>query len=49
MNNRYINSFIFLLLIISLVVINFNQEEEPIVIEQVEEIEAVDTLSLIHI
>ena len=43
MNNRYINSFIFLLLIISLVVINFNQEEEPIVIEQDEEIVAVDT------
>ena len=43
MNNRYINSFIFLLLIISLVVINFNQEEEPIVIEQVEEIVAIDT------
>ena len=38
MNNRYINSFIFLLLTISLVVINFNQEEEPIVIEQDEEI-----------
>jgi len=43
MNNRYINSFIFLLLIISLVVINFNQEEEPIVIEQDEEILAIDT------
>ena len=48
MNNRYINSFIFLLLTISLVVINFNQEEEPIVIEQDEEILAID-LSLIHI
>ena len=43
MNNRYINSFIFLLLIISLVVINFNQEEEPIAIEQDEEIVAIDT------
>ena len=43
MNNRYINSFIFLLLIISLVVINFNQEEEPLVIEQDEEIVAIDT------
>ena len=43
MNNRYINSFIFLLLIISLVVINFNQEEEPRVIEQDEEIVAIDT------
>ncbi len=28
MNNKYINSFIFLLLIISLAVINFNQEDE---------------------
>ena len=43
MNNRYINSFIFLLLIISLVVINFNQEEEPSVIEQDEEIVVIDT------
>ena len=43
MNNRYINSFIFFLLIISLVVINFNQEEEPIAIEQDEEIVAIDT------
>ena len=33
MNNKYINSFIFLLLIISLVVINFNQEDELNVIE----------------
>ena len=30
MNNRYINSLILLLLIISLVLINFNQEEETI-------------------
>ena len=43
MNNRYINSFIFLLLTISLVVINFNQEEEPIAIEQDDEIVAIDT------
>ena len=43
MNNRYINSFIFLLLIVSLVVINFNQEEETIVLEQEEEIQVIDT------
>ena len=34
MNNKYINSFIFLLLVISLVVINFNQEDELSVIEE---------------
>ena len=43
MNNRYINSFIFLLLIISIVVINFNQEENPSIIEQDEEIVVIDT------
>jgi len=43
MNNRYINSFIFLLLIVSLVVINFNQEEETLVLEQEEEIQVIDT------
>jgi len=34
MNNKYINSFIFLLLIISLVVINFNQEDDLNVVEE---------------
>ena len=34
MNNKYINSFIFLLLVISLVVINFNQEDELSVTEE---------------
>ena len=34
MNNKYINSFIFLLLVISLVVINFNQEDELIVMDE---------------
>ena len=34
MNNKYINSFIFLLLVISLVVINFNQEDDLSVIEE---------------
>ena len=43
MNNRYINSFIFLLLIVSLVVINFNQEEETLLLEQEEEIQVIDT------
>ena len=43
MNNRYINSFIILLLIISLAVINFNQVEETNVVEQDEEIAAIDT------
>ena len=43
MNNRYINSFILLLLIVSLVVINFNQEDETIVLEQEDEIQGIDT------
>ena len=34
MNNKYINSFILLLLVISLVVINFNQEDELSVTEE---------------
>ena len=42
MNNTYVNSFILLLLIVSLVVINFNQEEETIEVEQ-EEIQVIDT------
>ena len=43
MNNSYVNSFILFLLIVSLVVINFNQEEETIVLEQEEEIQVIDT------
>ena len=43
MNNSYINSFILFLLIVSLVVINFNQEEETIKVEQEEEIQVIDT------
>ena len=43
MNNSYVNSFIFFLLIVSLVVINFNQEEETIEVEQDEGIQVIDT------
>ena len=43
MNNSYVNSFILFLLIVSLVVINFNQEEETIEVEQEEEIQVIDT------
>ena len=46
MNNRYINSFIFLLLIISLVVINFNQEEDLSAMEEGNEsLEVVEKLT----
>ena len=34
MNNSYVNSFILFLLVVSLVVINFNQEEETFEVEQ---------------
>ena len=46
MNNKYINSFIFLLLVISLVVINFNQEDELSVTEEGNEtLEVVEKLT----
>jgi hypothetical protein len=43
MNNSYVNSFILFLLVVSLVVINFNQEEETFEVEQDEEIQVIDT------
>ena len=43
MNNSYVNSFILFLLVVSLVVINFNQEEEKFEVEQDEEIKVIDT------
>ena len=46
MNNKYINSFIFLLLVISLVVINFNQEDELSIMEEGNEnLEVVEKLT----
>ena len=43
MNNKYINSFILLLVVISLVVINFNEEEELSTIQEEKEILEIDT------
>ena len=43
MNNKYVNSFIFLLVVISLVVINFNEEEELSTIQEEKEILEIDT------
>ena len=43
MNNRYINSFILFLVVISLVVINFNEEEELTTIQEEKEVLEIDT------
>ena len=47
MNNRYINSFILLLVAISLVVINFNEEEELSTIQEEKEIREIDTTTTV--
>ena len=47
MNNKYINSFILLLVVLSLVVINFNEEEELSTIQEGKEILEIDTTTTV--